>query len=447
MVSKLRAGEFSTPLFLGICGTFFAFTVTVLRGIENTGIQDAVDYVSQGRSMLHGWTFMQSNPDLFQRPLALPFVVAATFLLTNSSSLLLTKILLAIGHGTSTYLMARIGKQMGLRKPLWLLGAICFSLDPFIFFSATDVQTESITTLIVLYWAFLYLAPLVHTRSAKVHVICFLFTGFLAISMRPNFVLPFAFIAIILCVRWIQQGVRLSLLVLSTSIFLSLISFYEVLLTRLYGGFVFLSPIGGWNAVFTCRTEFMPQYLGIASSRQNASINSWVGTHLKETITGILTNHPNLPTSALNHELYNVGISTCLKNPIQSAGVLIVKIFALWRPFTVFGAYSFKIFLFSLLLWVPLTIVTIWFIAHRRLSTTNILLRNYFVILATAFTISLLLTPTQIRHRIAFAEPFYWLFLMYFLENILGIRRSLSRNDPNNSRKLNYRNLLIVRQR
>lgn len=397
--------------------------------------------------MLHGWTFMQSNPDLFQRPLALPFLVAATFLLTNGSSLLLIKILLAFGHGASTYLVARIGKQIGLRKPLWMLGAICFALDPFIFFAATDVQTESITTLIVLYWAFLYLAPPTSTRSTFFRVICFSFTGFLAISMRPNFLLPFAVIAVFLCIRWIQQGIISSLLILATLIFLSLMSFYEVLLTRLYGGFVFLSPIGGWNAVFACRTEFIPQYLGTASSRQNANINDWVGTHLKETITGILANHPNLPTAGLNHELYNVGISTCLKNPIQSVGVLILKFFALWRPFTVFGAYSFKIFLFSSLLWVPLTIVTIWFIAQRKLSRTNILLRNYFVILSIAFTISLLLTPTQIRHRIAFAEPFYWIFLMYFLKSIFGRRHSPLGNDPNSNWKLKYRNLLTLRRR
>jgi hypothetical protein len=36
------------------------------------------------------------------------------------------------------------------------------------------------------------------------------------------------------------------------------------------------------------------------------------------------------------------------------------------------------------------------------------------------FTISLLMTPTQIRHRVAFAEPFYWIFFIVFMSEFLN---------------------------
>jgi hypothetical protein len=247
-------------------------------------------------------------------------------------------------------------------------------------------------------------------------------SGFVSVAIRPNSILPFIFVAILVYFKWFHEEFSLWFIGLSASLFLALFGFFEVLVTRLYSGFVFISPVGGANAEFMCRTEFIPQYLGLVSSGENARINEIV-TH-SATAAHLLANQPNLSTSGLNHALTKIGISICLNHPLQSAWVMFIKIFALWRPFTVFGAYSLKIFLLSLIVWVPLTIVTIWFITRRNLSDVNFKLRNYFVILSIGFTLSLLLTPTQIRHRIAFAEPFYWLFFAYFVGHYLTKRKA-----------------------
>ena len=74
---------------------------------------------------------------------------------------------------------------------------------------------------------------------------------------------------------------------------------------------------------------------------------------------------------------------------------------------------------FSFLLWVPLTIVVIKFLVTRNLSRNERLLRLFFLVLSFGYTASLLLTPTQIRHRVAFAEPFYWLIFFISLPAIL----------------------------
>ena len=129
-------------------------------------------------------------------------------------------------------------------------------------------------------------------------------------------------------------------------------------------------------------------------------------------------------------ELTSIVLDTCLANPLNSIWVLLVKAFALWRPFTVFGAYGIEVFIFSLLLWVPLTLATIWFLLQKEMSPKCILLKKYFIVISIGFTLSLLLTPTQIRHRVAFAEPFYWLFFLYFLQHIVSTKGK-SRRDSN----------------
>lgn len=426
--------ESLTPAVLGFLGFFVAFVATCIRGIESVSFSDARAILEQAQGITHGWTFMlshpllQSNPLHSQFPSGLPAILALTFLTTNGTSLLLFKVFLAIGHGLSTYLVARIAQQMELKRVFWVLAAVGFSLDPFILTAATDVQTESITTLIVLWWAFLYLTPKASRYQALVRIVGLPLSGFIAIAVRPNIIVPFLLIAALMFISWYRDEMRARYLAISTGIFVGLITLFEVFLTRLYHGFVFLAPNGGLNSVLTCRTEFIPQYLGFASNADNSRINHWYYSYLEDMTSRILAKQPIVSVPALNHELYSAGIASCLAHPVNSLGVLPLKIFALWRPFTVVGAYGLKIFLLSVVLWVPLTITAGWFIANSRLSNSNRRLRKYFVVLALGFTVSLLPAATQIRHRIAFAEPFYWLFLAYFVAQILG-RRTFTRRE------------------
>jgi hypothetical protein len=309
-------------------------------------------------------------------------------------------------------LLARIGFELGLKKPFWIAASIFYAIDPFILFAASDVTTEPIITLFVLYWAFLFLRVMKNGKIDYLHILLFGLSGFYSAFARPNSILPFIVIAFFMFYKWGKEGISRLVLSLSAMIFASLLLMYEVILTKLYAGFVFLSPAGGYNAEVMCSKVFVPQYFGFISQAENTRINNWVYGATKS--GEIFANQEVYNIPAANQELWKLGIKSCLAQPLESLGVLLIKPFALWRPYVVYGAYSPMVFFASLLLWVPLTIAAIYFLTRRNLNPIQSQLRNYFLIMAISFTISLELTPTQIRHRVAFAEPFYWIFFVLY---------------------------------
>jgi len=406
------------PVIIGLAGAGISLIATFVRGINETFQNDATGYVNEARGMLEGWTFMQVNPSQFGHGFGFTGTIFLTFLLSGSTSLFFIKIILALGHGASSFLVAKIGQQIGLRAKFWIAAALIFSVDPLIILAATDVQTESLTTLIVLWWCYIYISHENVATKNKTLILSFTVTGIFSVLMRPNSLLPFLFVAFILYRKWRSQGVERSIFTLSTLIFLGAIALYQLFLFKLYSGFIFLSTAGAANAEFMCRKEFIPQYLGFVSAAENERINS-IATQ-STTTQNLLSVNPNLTIPELNREYTNLGITTCLDDPIGSISVVILKIFALWRPFTVFGAYGAEVFVFSLLLWVPLTLITIWFLFNKNRNSSTASLQRYFVVMALGFTLSLVLTTTQIRHRVAIAEPFFWIFLLFFVQRFVG---------------------------
>lgn len=403
------------PLFVISFSAFIiALFINLKQGVETLGVDDAESYVSQAHLLLSGWSNILSNGELFSHGIGFSVIIAATFLLGNSESLILFKLILAIGHGLSTYLVARIGIYIGLRKYLWIGCSLFFALDPFILLAATRVQTESLVTLVVLYWAYLYLSPSPDKINTIWSIVVFPLSGFLLTTVRPNVILPFLAIAILVYSKWLYDKISIFLLGFSVGLFISLLTLFELLITRIYSGFVFLSPVGGASAPLMCRTDFIPQYLGLISTEENQRINKLMenATHTSD----LLLKYPNYSISEINSSLTQAGVMKCLENPVQSIGVLIIKAFALWRPFTVFGAYGSWIFVASLMIWLPLTMLAIKFIFSKSLSISENKLRKFFIFLSLSFTLSLLLTQTQVRHRVAFAEPFYWIFALHAVE-------------------------------
>jgi hypothetical protein len=399
---------------LGLLGFLITLTTAWVRGFNSTSIPDADGYIQQAIGMLKGWEYVTNNPDQFGHGLGFSALIALTFFVTDSQSLVLFKIILAASNGLAAYLLARVGQEVGLKSTYWKLASIALILDPFVLFAATDIQTECITTTLSVYWAYLYLQTKA-SRLAQLNLLLFGLLGFYTVIMRPNSLLPFIFVSIVIYAKWLKKKLYLRSIAVSVAIFLSLITIYEVIITRIYTGFVFLTPIGGTSSAYMCRKEFIPQYLGVISKAENDRINLFAKGG--GGVSQILDKSADQPVHAVNNQLYDLGIATCLQNPLESLGVLMLKAAALWRPFTVFGAYSWQIFLFSLVLWVPLTITAVIYLTRKSLNKPEKDLRKYFLILSVGYTLSLLLTPTQIRHRIAFAEPFYWLFLFHFISN------------------------------
>lgn len=400
---------------LGLLGFLITLTTAWVRGFNSTSIPDADGYIQQAIGMLKGWEYVTNNPDQFGHGLGFSALIALTFFVTDSQSLVFFKIILAASNGLAAYLLARVGQEVGLKSTYWKLASIALILDPFVLFAATDIQTECITTTLSIYWAYMYLQTRA-SRSVKTNIVLFGFLGFYTVVMRPNSLLPFVLVAFLIYFKWFKEKLYLRSIAISVGIFVSLISLYEVIITRIYAGFVFLTPIGGYSSVYMCKKELIPQYLGIISKSENDKINLFVNSG-SGGVNQILEQSAGESVSTVNSQMYSLGKSICLANPLESLEVLIIKALALWRPFTVFGAYGWQIFLFSLILWLPLTITAIIYLTRKSLNMPERKLRIYFLILGVGYTISLLLTPTQIRHRIAFAEPFYWLFLFHFISN------------------------------
>jgi hypothetical protein len=404
------------PAVIGFIAFVFALVVAISRGINDAFQNDAKGYVGEALGMLEGWTFMQENPEKFGHGFGFTGMILSTFLLSGTTSLVFLKLILALAHGISSYLVARIGQLIGLKEKFWIVASMLFTIDPFMLFAATDAQTESLTTLLVLWWCYLYVSK---SRTIGPHwplVILFTLSGIFSVLMRPNSLLPLLFVAFILYRKWSQEGAKNLIFAISISLFLAAISVYQVFLTKLYSGFIFLSTAGAANAEFMCRKEFIPQYFGMISAEENKRINE-VATQ-STTTQELLSVNPNLTIPELNREYTKLGISTCLEDPIGSITVIAVKFFALWRPFTVFGAYGIELFLFSLVIWLPMTLVAIWYLVSKQRNESGKAIQRYFLVMSLGFTLSLLLTATQIRHRVAFAEPFYWIFLLYFMQTV-----------------------------
>jgi hypothetical protein len=402
--------DFQMSLLLGLFAFIVAVTVDFIRGFEYVILQadGRNDYVTQANEMLQGFNYMVENPNPLGHGIGFSFLIASTFAITASESFILLKLLLALCHGASALLLSKLGQRIQLPRPAWIAATLFYSLDPFILFAVSDVTTEAITTLAVIYWAYLYLNTDLQTKLIKLHAIIFFFSSFFLVTARPNSILPFAVMSVLLTLRWRHEGVNLKTLVILFQFFLIPLIIFEYLISKIYNGFVFLSPAGGVNAEFMCSKEFVPQYIGLISQSENTRINNWWYEASKS--SEILANQSSFSIPKLNSELWQIGIQKCLDEPITSLAVLALKPIALWRPYVVYGAYGPSVFLISIIVWVPLSIATLYVLFKRTSLKQMQLLKTYFIILAITFTVSLEITPTQIRHRVAIAEPFYWLF-------------------------------------
>lgn len=418
---------------IGIFGFVVALIIQGIRGFQYVILQHdgRNDYVTQAKEMVLGWNYMLENPNLLGHGMGFSFLIAFIFKITNSESFLLLKVIFAILHGLSAFLIAKLGFTLGLKRKYWVLATIFFVVDPFVLIAVSDVTTEPLVTFFVLYWAYLYVCIDSYKCIKRFHLPFFTLTCFYSVIARPNSLLPVLGLSLLIFVKWKNLRLPRQKMFLAASFFLLLMSAYHFILYKLYKGFVFLTPVGGYNAEVMCSKEFVPQYIGLISKSENSRINDWVYGITKG--PEILASQTSLDVSQLNRELWQIGITKCLDNPIESFFVLALKPLALWRPYVVFGAYSPWVFLASLLLWVPLLTAAIYFLTRRDLGVAEKQLRLYFFVMAAAFTVSLELTPTQIRHRVAFAEPFFWIFFFWALGKFDSWRAQTKQRVPNSA--------------
>jgi hypothetical protein len=419
---KVSLSEKQIFRLIGIFGFMVALVVQGIRGFQYVILQHdgRNDYVTQAKEMVLGWNFMLENPNLLGHGMGFSALIAAIFKLTNSESFLLLKVIFAVLHALSVLFVARLGFSLGIKRRYWISAAIFFAVDPFVLFAVSDVTTEPIVTFFVLYWAYLYVCVDSLEKLKIIHLPLYTITCFYSVIARPNSLLAVIALSFLFYLKWKQMELPTRKVIGAGSFFLFLLTIYHVILFKLYKGFVFLTPVGGYNAEVMCSKEFVPQYIGLISKNENSRINDWVYGITKG--PEILAGQSSLDVSQLNRELWQIGIAKCLENPIESLFVLAIKPFALWRPYVVFGAYSPAVFFASLIVCVPLLTAGVYFLTRRNLEDSGKLLKVYFLVMAAAFTISLELTPTQIRHRVAFAEPFLWIFFFWTVSRFISLR-------------------------
>ena len=205
--SVLTKNEEKLPRILGIFAALLASCFTFFRGIQKINITDGFSYLYQAESLLKGQDYIFSNPSDFSHGIIFSAILACTFILLGSTNLLLFKLILSMLFGLTVYLLVRIAQEIGLSTFSYTVLAFLCIADPFLLFPATDIQTESVTTFIVVYWAYLYIVPARLNAIRKLDSVFFGITGGFAILMRPNFLLPVLGIGVLFYFKWRRENV------------------------------------------------------------------------------------------------------------------------------------------------------------------------------------------------------------------------------------------------
>jgi hypothetical protein len=413
-----RKSPISSIWFACVIGGLASFLLSLRVGLNSWSFPDAVHFIKQANAMNNGFQYMENNPDEMQFPFGLPTIIAIMFRIQGSDSLITTKLILICFHVAALICFTLIVRKLIENPKIQFLTILAFSFDPFILSQAIDLQTEPITTFFILWWCYVYLSEVKDTKRGCLTIVLFYLSGIFEVITRPNSLIPFIGIGILVFMKHRKSEMHLKFHLLGMGIFSGLLIFQAFLWT-VFGGFLFLAANGGQNLVLACRNEFVPQYLGVASESQNQEINACYFQYLNDAISKIMFDQTMVSIPQLNKELFKIGFENCTNNLLETTGLLVLKVFGLWRPSTVFGAYGTTIFVLSILIWLPLSIATCVYLLRKTNNLHQQKFKYFVIMLWVLFTISLFPSATQIRHRIAFSEPFLWIIAGMLLSNFL----------------------------
>ncbi len=410
------------PFYVWLTAFITCLVINLINGFSTIRLTDAADYYKQAVEIDYGLAYVLKNPEDFSHNLPFSFLIHMSFELIGSNSLVLFKILSILAFSYSAVLFRKVLEVIDLNFRFRIGATLLYIFDPFLLISTIDVQTESFVTLIVLQWLLLYLR-IKETEGNKDGIIYGVFIlGLFAVILRPNMFLVF----LVILVMFYRGDARNMLYrrssIISISTFVLVFTLYEIFLTKLNGGFVFLANYGGIGAAYTCNPEFVPQYLGFASDAKNDQINAWFSS-----VSNTESANQLYSLAEINSRMYATGISTCLEDPVKSFFVLVAKFYSIWRPHTVIGAYGISVAFISFFLWAPCLYFTYSFLRRKQKSNIEKRLSTYFIVISMSFMPSLLITINQVRHRVSFAEPF---FLIFFAIGISQLNKTLKRKAP-----------------
>jgi len=405
--------------FACVIGGLASFLLSLRVGLNSWSFPDAVHFIKQANAMNSGFQYMENNPDEMQFPFGLPTIIAIMFRIQGSDSLMTSKLILICFHVAALICFTLIVRKIIVNPKIQFITILAFSFDPFILSQAIDLQTEPITTFFILWWCYVYLSEIRETKRGFLTIVLFYLSGIFEVITRPNSLIPFIGIGVLVFMKHRKSEMLLKFHLLGMSIFLGGLLIFQAFLWTVFGGFFFLAANGGQNLVLACRHEFVPQYLGLASESQNQDINAWYFQYLNDIISKIMSDQTMVSIPQLNKELFKIGFENCTNNLLETTGLIVLKVFGLWRPSTVFGAYGATIFVLSILIWLPLSIAACVYMLRKTSDLYQQEFKYFIITLWVLFTISLFPSATQIRHRIAFSEPFLWIIAGLLLSNFL----------------------------
>ena len=423
MFSVTRIRPFASIWFACAIGGLASFLLSFRVGLNSWSFPDAVHFIKQANAINSGLQYMEDNPGEMQFPFGLPTIIALMFRIQGSDSLITTKLILICFHLAALVCFVLIVRRLIENPKIQYLTILAFSFDPFLLSQAIDLQTEPITTFFILWWCYVYLSDIRETKRGYSTIVLFYVSGMFEVLTRPNSLIPFIGIGVLFFVKHRKSEVHLKFHLLGISFFLGGLLVFQAFLWKVFGGFLFLAANGGQNLVLACRNEFVPQYLGVASESQNQEINVWYFQYLNDAISRIMSDQTMVSIPQMNKELFKIGFENCTNNLLETMGLLVLKVFGLWRPSTVFGAYGTTIFVLSILIWLPLSIAACIYLLRKTNNLYQQEFKCFVITLWVLFTISLFPSATQIRHRIAFSEPFLWIMAGILLSNFLKRRK------------------------
>lgn len=388
--------------------SFYAFAISLIysliRGIAASFSQDSLDYISSADKLLNGLSWILSNPDSFAKPLGLPILLALLKIMFGSAYIIYFKILMAIFHGLTIFFACKVMQKLHITRFIIIIVALLMASDPLILSSTSDVTTETIATLAITYWLYWSILLFEGKKPSKVEEIFFISISLLCISTRPNYF--FVFIGLIIGTKLILKKEKI--LTRSNTILLSTILLFEIFVCFLYGEFLLLAPGSGLGIYFICKSQLNPQSWGILSSEKNTELNNWVLESLNSASNSFASKNMTASFLDLNQYLTKEGVIYCIHNPGEGVITLLAKIYGIWRPYVAFGAYSYFTFLVSLLVLTLITGFSIRFLISKKTAMESFV-ASILVWTGLFFTLTIIVTPTQVRHRIAFAETMLWI--------------------------------------
>jgi len=397
---------------------FVSLTLSYLRGISLNFSQDSKDYISGANNLQNGITWILNNPDQFAKPLGLPFQILILKTLFGVHWLIGFKVLSALLHALTAVLLYKICLLLEVRKKLALFCGLLFASDPLILVSTTDITTETIATLTITFWCYWAMLKVNRISVSNIHKIGFVLVSIFCITTRPNYLFILFAVLILLIIKQNLRILRSSEIVA----FILFFTVFQAFILFLYKSFILIAPGSGLGMYFFCRGELNQQAIGIIDEEKNASLNTWVLQSLTNQSDIFFSTNPNGSFSEFNQFLSSEGLKYCLSNPGEGLVSVLIRGVGNWRPFVAFGAYGLSTFVISFVILGSLLLGTAFFIFGRKTKAQDHFM-HFFLATSLAFTLSILVTPTQIRHKVAFSESIMLICCTLAMQNYLNARQ------------------------